>query len=97
MPMRMAIANSATVMLATSLIGATVKNVAYAKEHGNFLQPLVLAAVLAPAAIVGSLRGSALTHRLPLKTVKTAFFLLLIVGALRIIMGAWNEIAGGGA
>ena len=87
-PLRMAIANSATVVIATSLIGATAKNYAYLTAHGWTPKPFLLAAVLIPTAIVGSLYGSRLTHRLRLDFVKAAFGLLLIVAAIRLMSGA---------
>ncbi len=87
-PLRSAIANSATVIIATSLIGATAKNYAYLTAHAWSMKPFVLAAVLAPSAMIGSLYGSKLTHRLPLRTVKAAFCALLIAAALRLTVAA---------
>lgn len=89
MPIRSAIANSAAIMLFTSLPGAVMKNVAYAEEHGSVGRPLLLAAVLAPTAILGSFHGSRLTHRLPVRTVKIAFFAVLCVVALRLMYRAY--------
>lgn len=85
MPLRSAIANSAAVMLFTSLPGAVLKNAAYAHEHGSIQSPLLLAAILAPTAIVGSYQGSRLTHRLPVRGVRIVFFLVLCAVALRLI------------
>jgi len=87
-PIRNAIANSAAIIIATSLVGATVKNYAYIVEHAGSYRPFVLAGALAPTAIIGSLIGSHLTHVIPVKTVKVAFFLLLAVAAVRMIYGA---------
>ncbi|UCC28883.1 MAG: sulfite exporter TauE/SafE family protein [Phycisphaerales bacterium] len=83
-PIRTAIANSATIIIATSSIGAIAKNYAYVTEHDHSLESFVLAAVLIPTAIVGSLAGSRLTHRAPLRFVKIAFFLLLLLAATRL-------------
>ncbi len=91
-PIRNAIANSAAIIIATSLIGATAKNYAYVVEHAGSCRPLVLAATLAPTAMIGSLVGSRLTHIVPVKTVKVAFFLLLLVAAIRMIYGAFSGI-----
>jgi len=82
-PMRVAIANSATVIIATSLIGSGVKNYAYLTEHEYSAEPIRLAAVLIPTAIIGSLIGSRLTHQLPIRFVKAAFFVLLALAAAR--------------
>lgn len=85
---RHAIANSATLIIATSLIGALVKNYAYLSHSGSAARPLFLAAVLVPGAVLGSLYGSRLTHHLPIRTVKLAFLLLLLVAAWRQGSGA---------
>ena len=81
---RVAIANSAAVIIATGLVGATLKNYAYLTTRVNGLEPLRLAAVLIPMAVVGSLLGSRLTHRLPIRAVKIAFLLLMLVVGIRL-------------
>ncbi len=88
-PMRTAIANSAAIIVATSLVGALFKNYAYLSEDGTEAHPMVLAAVLIPTAIVGSLLGSHLTHRIPLRAVKGAFVIVLVAAAIRLIQGAF--------
>ncbi len=89
-PMRIAVANSATIIIATSLVGATVKNYAYTTNHDGSIRAFLLAAVLIPTAILGSLVGSKLTHELPLRFVKTAFFVLLLAAAVRLTYKAWG-------
>lgn len=91
-PIRNAIANSATLIVATSAVGATVKNYAYVTDHGGSLRSLGLALVLIPTAMAGSWFGSKLTHELPLRWIKAAFFVLLVVVALRISIGAINAL-----
>lgn len=86
-PIRAAIANSATLIIATSLVGALAKNTAYAMEHGLTSKPFVLAGVLIPTAAIGSLIGSRLTHRLPIPTLKAAFLVVMIVAGLRLLSG----------
>lgn len=81
---RVAIANSAAVIIATGLVGATVKNYAYMTTHANGLEPVRLAAVLIPMAIVGSLLGSRLTHRLPIRAIKIAFLLMMLFVGIRL-------------
>lgn len=82
-PIRTAIANSATIIIATSSVGAIAKNYAFMVEHGRSLATFSLAAVLIPTAIIGSLIGSRWTHRVPLELLKTAFFTLLLLAAVR--------------
>ena len=93
MPVRSAIANSAAIMLFTSLPGALMKNIAFAAEHGSMNKPFMLAAILAPTAIIGSFNGSRLTHRLPVRTVKIAFFAVLCLVALRLIHRAYGILS----
>ncbi len=89
---RQAIANSATVIIVTSALGATFKNFAYQANYGSVRQPLLLAATLIPLAIVGSTYGARLTHRLPQRTIKVAFFALLAIAATRLTYGAWLSL-----
>lgn len=91
-PMRSAIANSATIIVVTSLVGAALKNVAYARIHGSASESLTLAAALIPTAIVGSYIGSGLTHKLPVRVIKTVFLVLLTITAVRITRGALTDI-----
>lgn len=84
-PLRKAIANSATIIIATSFVGAILKNYAWITGHGQSMKSLVLAGIIIPMAILGSVFGSRLTHRLPIVYIKTAFFVLLLVAAVRLL------------
>jgi uncharacterized membrane protein YfcA len=92
-PMRAAVANSAAIIIATSLIGSVAKNYAYVTEHGHGAQSFVLAALLIPTAMIGSLNGAWLTHRMPLRVLKVAFFVLLLVAAVRLTYKAARSVA----
>lgn len=92
MPVRSAIANSAAIMLFTSVPGALMKNIAFAQQHGPITKPLLLAAILAPTAILGSFYGSWLTHRLPTRTIKILFFAVLCAVALRMMHRAYTML-----
>lgn len=85
--LRNAIANSATTIIALSLIGAAMKNYALVANHAEYqlADSLRLAATLIPTAIVGSLMGSRLTHRLPLHILRTVFLLFLLIASIRMI------------
>jgi len=91
-PIRTAIANSATIIIATSFVGAIAKNYAFVVENDHTLATFRLAAVLIPTAIIGSLAGSRLTHRLPLKILKTAFFVLLLFAGVRLTYKAARSL-----
>ncbi len=87
-PIRIAIANSATMIIATSLVGACAKNGAYAVDHGLTARPFILAAVLIPTAVLGSAIGSRLTHRVPVRILKGAFLVVMILASIRLLSGA---------
>ncbi len=89
---RTAIANSALIIVATSLVGAVAKNYAVMSAAENSREPLLLASVLIPTAVAGSLVGSRLTHRVPVRFVKTAFNLLLLLAAVRLTQGALTSL-----
>ncbi|MHC5110970.1 MAG: sulfite exporter TauE/SafE family protein [Planctomycetota bacterium] len=93
LPVRTAIANSAAIIVGTAAVGATVKNLAYARSYVNWQQSILLASLLIPTAILGSLIGSRLTHRLPVRTVKTAFLCLMLIIAIRLTRQAYHDIA----
>lgn len=92
LPIRTAIANSAAIIIATSLIGAIIKNYAFLKENPGNRDPFVLAAVLVPTAIAGSLIGSRLTHKLPPSWIKGVFVVLLLASAAQVIYEAGKGI-----
>ncbi len=92
LPIRTAIANSATIIIATSFIGAISKNYSLIVDRGSDYGSLMLAATLAPLAIVGSWIGSHFTHRLPTRIVKTAFLALLIIAGTRLAYKAATEM-----
>lgn len=92
MPMRAAIVNSAALMLATAFLGALFKNAAYARQQGSAWEPIFMAVLLIPTAIIGSYQGSWLTHRLPVRTIRAVFYGLLIITALRMISSAYADL-----
>lgn len=91
LPMRQAIGTSTAVMIVASAIGATLKNASLpslvppAGETLTIGASLMLAAILAPAALVGALVGSRLTYRLPLPAVRLAFGVLIAMAGLRMV------------
>lgn len=89
LPIRNAIANSAATVVVVSAIGAVLKIYALVTTHGHPLgDPLRLAAVLIPGAVVGSLIGSRLTHVLPVRWIHVVFIAFLFAAAGRMILYA---------
>jgi hypothetical protein len=83
-PIKNAIAVSAMTMCVTSPIGAALK-VARIGEHGHaIMEPLVMAALLTPAAILGSFIGAKITHKLPVKGLRMVFAVVLAIVAVRL-------------
>jgi uncharacterized membrane protein YfcA len=91
-PLRNAIANSAAMIIATSLFGACTKNYAYYQGHAGSLEAVALALMVAPAAVTGSLVGARLTHRLRLMTLRVLFIALLLLAAGRMGTGAVADL-----
>lgn len=84
LPLRNCIANSSAVMVFSAAIGATLK-VATLPGHGfPVTAALGIAAVLGPTAILGARIGAGLTHTLPIRGVRVAFVLLMIVAMLKM-------------
>ena len=89
---RSAIANSAAMIVALSLVGGGMKNAAIAIHHPDLTwwQPARLALYLIPMAIVGSFIGARLTHMLPTRGLRGAFALVLLVAGGRMVMRAYG-------
>ena len=83
LPLRNAIATSTATILATSWLGAVVKNVSLGSD-GTIRRSLVLAAFLTPTAMITSYLGGHLTHTLPLKIVRVVFIVLMLLAAVKM-------------
>lgn len=85
LPLRQCIATTAAFMCVSASVGAVRKNISLANLNitdaagnaVNWQDSVMIAAVLAPTAVIGGLIGARLTHALPLKWVRLAFILLL--------------------
>jgi hypothetical protein len=85
LPLRESVPVSSAVICLTSAVGAVLKNAglpAIAGPDGVPLglsshESLVLAAWLAPTAMVGAFLGASLTHRVPVAALRVAFIVLL--------------------
>ena len=94
LPLRSAIASSATTILTVAWLGAILKNASLRPEDGTWLRSLTLAGILAPTAMIGSYIGGHLTHKLPLKVVRIAFIGLMFLAAWKMIDKALEMFAG---
>ena len=78
-PLRRAIANSATTIVFSAFIGAVHKNYTLSTHGIDVVDSLRLAGTLIPTAILGSYFGGKLTHRLPKKTLRVVFILFMAI------------------
>ena len=91
LPLRQAIANSSCVICVSAGVGAVLKNATLPQHAGlggealTAVSGLWLAAVLAPTAVLGGRLGAALTHRLPLQAVRSAFVVLMLAAAAKML------------
>jgi hypothetical protein len=82
------IAVSSMVMCLTAGVGAALK-IALLPGHGHSVaEPFILFLCLAPTAIVGSVIGASLTHRIPANALRLVFGVIMLVVAARMWMAA---------
>lgn len=89
--LRQAIGTSSATMVITALTGAIVK-VLTLSQHGEAVsEALMLAAIMAPGAVVGAIWGASLTHRLPIRAVRAIITALLVGAAWKL---AGDQVVG---
>ncbi|MBC7771420.1 MAG: sulfite exporter TauE/SafE family protein [Pyrinomonadaceae bacterium] len=86
--LKQAIATSSAVICVTALIGAGIKVGTLGDHDQSIRDALLLAALMAPTAVLGAALGARLTHRLPLQWVRGVIIALLLLAASRMA-GAW--------
>lgn len=82
-PIRNAIANSSALIVAIAWLGAIMKN-AQLGSQGSIARSLLLTACLAPTAMIGSYIGGHLTHNLPIKAIRIAFGLAILLSTFKM-------------
>jgi uncharacterized protein len=83
-PLRQAIAASSATMCITATVGAAIKISTLAEHHQSPADALLLAAALAPTAMVGAWIGASLTHRIPVQSMRGALAVLLLLASWRM-------------
>ena len=78
-PLRKAIANSATTIVFSALIGAVYKNCTLSTHGVDVVDSLQLAATLIPTAILGSYFGGKLTHLMPKRALRVVFIIFMAI------------------
>lgn len=87
-PLRQSIATSSAVICMTAVIGAGLKLATLSDEGQSWTAALMLAALLAPTAMIGGVIGASLTHTLPINAVRAAVTVVLLASAAKLA-GAW--------
>ncbi len=94
LPLRTAIATSSALICLTAPIGAGLKLASLPGLGESWTRALLLAALMAPGAVIGARMGATLTHRLPLVWVRVLIAVMLLLGSWRLglaggRMGGW--------
>lgn len=84
-PLRRAMANSAAMIACVAWIGASYKVATIGKHGIGVVEPLKIAAVIIPAAMVGSYIGSHAMHKLSSNVVRAVFVAILGLAAVRML------------
>ena len=84
--LRNAIANSSCMIIGVAIATATAQSIAVTTMSLRAVDGWWLSAWLAPGALLGGWCGAGLTHSLPVHWVRRAFYLLLVVTGLRIML-----------
>lgn len=85
MPLRSAIAASASTMVFSATLGAAIKLATLGQHGASWTQALLLASALAPTAIIGGFVGAGLTHRVPVNAMRIVMSLVLAIMAARML------------
>ncbi|OWY66899.1 hypothetical protein B7486_34170 [cyanobacterium TDX16] len=91
-PLTNAIANSASTILWSSIVGAIAKN-SRLTEHGfTIRESLLLALCLVPSAMIASYFTAAKVHRWPVRVIRYAFVALLVYCAYLLATKGWGQV-----
>ncbi len=85
-PLKQAIATSAALMCVSSAIGAATKLATVSQVGRTVADPLLLAGLMAPGAIVGAMLGATLTHKLPIGALRVVVSIILLAMAANLAL-----------
>ncbi|MBL7214833.1 MAG: sulfite exporter TauE/SafE family protein [Phycisphaerae bacterium] len=85
LPIRNAMSNSAVTIVCIAWLGAIYKNTTLGQHGIEISQSLKIAAFVIPGAILGGFLGGHLMHALPKNVVRTAFILVCILAAVKLL------------
>ena len=85
MPLKRAMSNSAATIMGVALIGASYKTITLPRHGIAMIEPLKIAAIVIPTAIIGGFVGGHLMHLLPKQLVRAVFIIVLVAAAFRLL------------
>jgi uncharacterized membrane protein YfcA len=85
MPLKRAMANSSAMIMGISLFGAAYKNATLGHHGLSWTESLRIAAIVAPTAIVGSIIGTKMMHKVHKDWVRAVFIGVAILAAWRLL------------
>ena len=85
MPLKKAIANSAATIIPIAIIGAILKNGTLGQHEIEVTESLKIAAIIIPAATVGSFCGGKLVHIFHENIVRIIFICLMILSCFKLL------------
>jgi hypothetical protein len=85
MPLKRAMANSSAMIMGISLFGAIYKNATLSGHGLQWRQSVLVASIVAPTAIVGSIIGTRLMHRVHKDYVRAVFVGVAILAAWKLL------------
>jgi uncharacterized protein len=91
-PLTNAIANSASTILWSSVVGAVAKNAAHTRHNFTLGQSALLALCLAPTAMLGAWYTAPRVHRWPVHIIRLAFVALLLYCGVRLLLAGWRQV-----
>lgn len=99
-PMKKAIGTSSAIMFVTAIIGAAVKDVSLVNSVNEFgesngihaIDAIVNSAWLLPGALLGGWIGAKLTNALPVKSIRIAFAILVVLAAGKMLTSASSTL-----
>ena len=99
-PMKKAIGTSSAIMFVTAVIGAAVKDASLVNSVNEVgesnglhaMDALIKSAWLIPGALIGGWSGAKLTNALPVKQIRIAFAVLVVLAAIKMLTSASSAL-----
>jgi uncharacterized protein len=85
MPLKRAMANSSAMIMGISLFGAAYKNATLGQHGISWGESVRIAAIVAPTAIVGSILGTKMMHKVHKDWVRAVFIGVAVLAAWRLL------------